>query len=604
MAQQGQPGTAGAGTDPAYVPDREVFGAYTHQQIWDLVREELAPAELSRLADTWGYTASAVETAFDEFARDLTRFSGDWSGLAAVAAARAAAAFVRTGDDAVAVCRVVEQLLAADSTAAESVRAAIPPPPSPYLPDPDPAVEAAAGAQRRTAYNTAAATLTAEAQDAMTFGYNPTIPASGDAVPRFFAPGDRAPADEPTTAGAPAPARPDTPAAPPAAESQRGRTPSAEAPDPPRSASPAPAPDDTPKDPAREPDSEHPDPDPGSPTALRGGESDHSPATPRSAAETAAPAPSPTASAPAADGPESSPDAPAPLPDTAMPPSDTPAAPTNTPAKPPAAPAPLPDTAMPPSDTAALSSDAAGNPSDPPPASHAAGSAGTVATATAPATLSTVDHLAADSSTGTTAVPRAPGPIPQQTALPDRGDPSPASAPTPPRAPAAVAGWSPAETAGRADSAQAAPHGGHRPGPANSAIPSAPRSPTPPDADAGASAAQRPGQSEQIARSVLSRPTTEAAGESVASPGTGTEPGISQRSEHPWTRTVRPSGFPLPAAPGPLPARAPEGERSSPDYLHRPNEQLTATPPAVPPVFGEYTGTEDPDRTRPGDGNR
>lgn len=604
MAQQGQPGTAGAGTDPAYVPDREVFGAYTHQQIWDLVHEELAPAELSRLADTWGHTASAVETAFDEFARDLTRFSGDWSGLAAVAAIRAATAFVRAGDDAVAVCRVVEQLLSADATAAESIRAAIPPPPGPYLPDPDPAVEAAAGAQRRTAYNTTAATLTAEAQDAMTFGYNPTIPASGDAVPRFTAPGAGVPEDEPPTAGAPA--RPNAPAVPPAAETQRRRTPSEEVAAPPQSTSPASAPEGTPKEPARDPDSGRAYPDPGAPAAVRGEESDDSPAPPGSATETATPESAPAVPAPSAYAPGSSPDAPAPPRDTPASPSNTAASPSNSAARPPATPAPLPDTATPPSDTAARPSGVAGNPSDSPPGSQAAGAAGAATPATAPATLSTApiaDRAAADS-TGTNAPLRAPGPVPQVAGFPDRGDPSPAPAATPPRSPAAP-GWSPAETAGRADSVPAAPHGGHRPGPFHSATPPAPQSgPTATDSGAGAAAAQRPGQSEQIARSVLSRPTTEAAGESLAPPATGKDPAISQSSEHPWTRTVRPSGFPLPAAPGPLPARAPDGERSSPDYLHRPNEQLTATPPAVPPVFGEYTGTEDPDRTRPVDGNR
>ncbi|MEV0106620.1 hypothetical protein AB0H42_09805 [Nocardia sp. NPDC050799] len=589
MAQQGQPGTAGAGTDPAYVPDREVFGGYTHQQIWELVHEELAPAELSRLADTWGHTATAVETAFDEFARDLTRFSGDWSGLAAVAAARAAAAFVRAGDDAVAVCRVVEQLLSADSTAAESVRAAIPPPSGPYLPDPDPAVEAAAGAQRRTAYNTAAATLTAEAQDAMTFGYNPTIPASGDAVPRFTAPVAGALQGEPLAAGPPA--RPNTPAAPPSAESERSRTPSEEAVAPPQSASPASAPDGIPKEPGRDPDPGRAEPDSGAPVAVHGGESDDSPAaTPRSAAEIAAPDPSPVAPAPPTDAPGPSPGAPTPLSGTPGPPSDTAA--------------PPPDTVTSPSDTAALPFGAAGNPSYSPPGGDTAASAGTATTGTTPATLSTaptVDRAGADS-TGTTAPPRTPGT--QIAGFPDRDDPHPTAAAIPPRSPAA-AGWSPAETAGRADTTPATPHGGHRPGPVGSATPAAPQSvPTAADSDAGAATAQRPGQSEQIARSVPSRPTTEAARESLAPTGAGTDPATNQRSEHPWTRTGRPSGFPLPAATGPVPSRAPDGERGSPDYLHRPNEQLTATPPAVPPVFGEYTGTEDPDRTRPGDGNR
>src|SRR5690606_38311935 len=50
VTYQGQTGTTDTGTDPAYVPDREVFDAYTHRQIWDLARERLAPAELRRVA--------------------------------------------------------------------------------------------------------------------------------------------------------------------------------------------------------------------------------------------------------------------------------------------------------------------------------------------------------------------------------------------------------------------------------------------------------------------------------------------------------------------------------------------------------------------------
>ncbi|WP_174552082.1 hypothetical protein [Nocardia sienata] len=560
MAQQGQPGTAGAGTDPAYVPDREVFGAYTHQQIWDLVQEVLAPAELSRLADTWGHTATAVETAFDEFARDLARFSGDWSGLAAVAAARAAATFVQAGDDAVAVCHVVENLLSADSAAAESVRAAIPPPPSPYLPDPDPAVEAATGARRRTTYNTAAATLTAEAQDAMTFGYNPTIPASGDAVPRFTPPGAGAAEDEPPTAGPPA--LPDSSAAAP---------PSQETVAPPWSASPAP-------DGAQEEPAHDPAPDPGAPVAVRGGESDGSPAAaPRPAAQIAAPESAPTA--PPAGTSEPSPDASAPL-------SSTPASPRDPAALP-------PDTAAPPPRTTALSSGAVVDPSDSTPESNAAGSADTSPAALSTSTAPTVDRAAADGA-GAAGPTRAQGPVPQAAGFLDRGDTSPVPAAVPPRPPAS-AGWSPAEPAGRADTAPGSPFGGHRPGSVNSSTPATPQATDP---DAGAAAVQ----SEQIARSAPSRPTTEAPRDPFAPTGAGVDPAVTERSEHPWARTVRPSGFPLPAAPGPVPSRTPDRERSSPEYLHAPNEQLTATPPAVPPVFGEYTEAEEPDRTRPGDG--
>ncbi|MET8795319.1 hypothetical protein ABZV91_02470 [Nocardia sp. NPDC004568] len=595
MAQQGQPGTAGVGTDPAYVPDREVFGAYTHQQIWDLAHEHLAPADLSRLADTWGHTATAVETAFDEFARDLTRLSGDWSGLAAVAAAQAAAAFVRAGDHAVAVCRVVELLLSADSAAAEAVRTAIPPPPAPYLPDPDPAAEAATGARRRTAYNTTAAALTAQAQDAMAFGYNPTIPASGDAVPRFAPPAAGAPDDKPPLARAPA--RSDTPATPP--QSRPGGTPSDPAAPPPPAAGAGAAPNG----PARGSDPGGPGPGSGAPVAVRGGASDDSPAVAapqptgghaRPGSSPGAPAPAPDTAAYAPDAPTSPADTGVPSSDTATPPSGTATSPSSTATPPSSTATPPAGTATPPSSTAMPAARTASGPSSPT-ESGIAGSAGTATTATTPAVRTTAP--AADLG-GITGPPRAPIPAPQPIGGPDRSEPSPAPAAIPPRPPAPT-GWSPAETAGRTDTA--APVGGHRPGPVDSSAPHTRQSfPT----DSGAGAAQRPGQFEPIARSVSSRPITEAARESSGPTGAGADPAVTERSEHPWTRTVRPGGFPLPAAPGPVPWRAPDRERSSPDYLHAPNEELTAVPPTVPPVFGEYTGTEEPDRTRPGDGNR
>lgn len=583
MAQQGQPGTAGAGTDPAYVPDREVFGGYTHQQIWDLVHEALAPAELSRLADTWGHTATAVETAFDEFARDLTRFSGDWSGLAAVGAAAAAAAFVRAGDDAVAVCRVVEQKLAADSAAAEAVRAAIPPPPAPYLPDPDPAVEAATGAQRRTAYNTAAAALTAQAQDAMTFGYNPTIPASGDAVPRFTPAVAGASDEEPPGAGSPT--RPDTLTTPPSPESGPGRTQPVDAAAPPP---PTPGPGGTPEGPAHGSDPEGTGPDRGAPVAVRGGENDPAPtAAPWPAGETGPPVSSPDAPATSPDATASPPDAIAAAPDAPVSPADSAALPAD-PATPPAGTATLPagtatlpaDTSTPPAGTATLSAGAAMPPSgtaispSSPAGGNTAGSVGPTtppAAAAAQSTAPTADRGTAD----LTGAPRRQGPAAHPVGIADRSEPSPAPA---------------------------APLGGHRPGPATSSTPPATQ-PVAPATDSGAAPAQRTGQFEQIARSVPARPTTEAARESPGPAGTGADPAVTERSEH-LSRMVRPSGFPLPAAPGPVPSRAPDRERSSPDYLHAPNEQLTATQPTVPPVFGEYTGTEDPDRTRPGGGNR
>ncbi|GGL34276.1 hypothetical protein [Nocardia jinanensis] len=538
MAQQGQPSTTGAGTDPAYVPDREIFDAYTHQQIWNLAHEVLAPAELSRLADTWGHTATTVETAFDEFARDLTRFSGGWSGQSATAAAQAAAAFVRAGDDAVGVCRIVEQLLSADSAAAESVRAAIPPPPGPYLPDPDPAVEAAAGAQRRTTYNTAAAALTADAQDTMTFGYNPTIPASGDSVPRFTIPvGGERPAGAPS-AGSTSP-DPSAPSATnPLTDSDPLRTPVGRGTEAPPPAGPSAGPVDGARGAEDGPDGRRTDQSPGTFGAVPGEE--HT-----------------------------------------GPPADK----------------PRPD------------SDLSAQPTTPEPVSEAAGAPGTNGTApatatTAPAAGAAVEPPAADSAAVTEpsrAQPATPaatiaGPDPHTVA---------ARAAVPHQRP--PGGEVPVGTIGTdatsRHSSSAAPVGGNR-GPIISSAPATTQSPlSATGSDPGPS--QRPGHPEQVTRSVLPRATTEAARESFGAASTAPDTAAaSERSEHPGARTARPAGLPLPTVARPLPPRAPDPERTGPDYLRAPNEDLTTTPPATPPVFGEYTEAEKPDRPEPGGGSR
>ncbi|MGY2062650.1 hypothetical protein ACW9HQ_47855, partial [Nocardia gipuzkoensis] len=57
-----------AEVDPPYVPDREVFGAFTHQEIWDLVHESLDPMALGRVADAWRRQAELVGEAFRVFA--------------------------------------------------------------------------------------------------------------------------------------------------------------------------------------------------------------------------------------------------------------------------------------------------------------------------------------------------------------------------------------------------------------------------------------------------------------------------------------------------------------------------------------------------------
>ncbi|MFC9895136.1 hypothetical protein ACFVMC_15750 [Nocardia sp. NPDC127579] len=178
-------GAQAARTDPAYVPDRESFDAYTHREIWDQVHEALDPAALGRTADGWGTTARALGEAFDTFAATVSREFGDWNGRAAASARESTEELIRAGAAAQRVCAEVHRLMEANSEAAQKVRDAIPAPPEPYVPHQDPVVEVVEGGPRKMAHDIAAADALADAQDALTFLYNTTLVASGDAVPAF-----------------------------------------------------------------------------------------------------------------------------------------------------------------------------------------------------------------------------------------------------------------------------------------------------------------------------------------------------------------------------------------------------------------------------------
>jgi hypothetical protein len=178
------PGFADSGTDPGYAPERELFAAYTHQEIWDRVHEVIDPAALGRVADAWHANADALAEAFQRFSDATNREFARWSGDSADAAARATRELVRAGDEAHEVCAAVQRLMELNSDAAQAIRAAIAPPPQ-YRPLDDPAAEAIHGGQRRMDNDLAAATAQADAQDTMTYVYTPTMPASGDRVPRF-----------------------------------------------------------------------------------------------------------------------------------------------------------------------------------------------------------------------------------------------------------------------------------------------------------------------------------------------------------------------------------------------------------------------------------
>ncbi|WP_280293479.1 hypothetical protein [Nocardia abscessus] len=186
-------------TDPAYAPDRELFGAYTHQQIWDLVHETLDPAALGRIAEAWQANATAVAEAFQAFSDATNREFARWSGRAADAAVGATRQFVRAGGDAQDVCRAVARLMELNSDAAQTVRGAIAPPQR-YRPLADPAAEAVYGGKRRMEHDSAAADIEADVRDTMTYVYTPTMPATGDHVPQFPRPHEGSAADNATPA--------------------------------------------------------------------------------------------------------------------------------------------------------------------------------------------------------------------------------------------------------------------------------------------------------------------------------------------------------------------------------------------------------------------
>ncbi|WP_227979485.1 hypothetical protein [Nocardia spumae] len=170
--------------DPPFVTDREVYGGYSHDQLWDLVHEALDPAALGEVAQGWQQQADTVGAAFRTFA-DATRGEFErWSGRARAAAEPATDAFVAQGTAVAAVCTRIHRLMESNAEAAQSIRDALPAPRT-YLPLADPIAEAVHGGIRRMAHDIAAAAALADARDIMTFRYNHTLVASGDRVPRF-----------------------------------------------------------------------------------------------------------------------------------------------------------------------------------------------------------------------------------------------------------------------------------------------------------------------------------------------------------------------------------------------------------------------------------
>ncbi|WP_067861811.1 hypothetical protein [Nocardia shimofusensis] len=179
--------TSGAGVEPAYAPERERFAAYTHAEIWQQVREALDPAALGETAEAWRTGADTLAEAFQTFADATAREFARWSGGSAEAASRATRSFVTLGTQAHEVCRTVQRLIELDRDVAQTIRAAVPPP-ARYVPLADPVAEAVLGGRRRMEHERAAAEVEADVRDIMTYVYSPTMPATGDSVPRFRPP--------------------------------------------------------------------------------------------------------------------------------------------------------------------------------------------------------------------------------------------------------------------------------------------------------------------------------------------------------------------------------------------------------------------------------
>ncbi|WP_024801918.1 hypothetical protein [Nocardia sp. BMG51109] len=180
-----RPGETRDEFDPPYVPDREVFGAFSHRELWDRVHETLDPGALGEAADAWRRNADLVGEAFRAFSDSTNAEFARWAGRARDAAQRATRDLVARGNAVAEACATLHRLLESDAEAAQGIRDAIPPPPPAYRPLDDPAAEAVHGGPRRMEHDLHTAAALAAARDAMTYVYNPTLPPSGDRVPRF-----------------------------------------------------------------------------------------------------------------------------------------------------------------------------------------------------------------------------------------------------------------------------------------------------------------------------------------------------------------------------------------------------------------------------------
>src|SRR5690606_2667370 len=179
-------------------------------------------------------------------------------------------------------------------------------------------------------------------------------------------------------------------------------------------------------------------------------------------------------------------------------------------------------------------------------------------------------------------------------------------------APGTPPGYAPGATA-PSSGTPAATGNEKSPGGAGSTVPDAPpvvRAPTTSGATAAPGQAAVPQSPDPSVRAPAGHtepadPPLPGQREALGPAGTGPNSSTTEGHDHAGQRPGRlvPTGMPLPSSAGVPATRPPDSERTSPDYLHAANEELTATEPRVPPVLGEHTETERAERGVPGGGS-
>ena len=179
------------GVDPDYAPDPEFFESMSHDAIY-AGAQSMRPGALSTHADKWHSVQAALDGMLLGYRLKIGGIIGSgWEGEGADAGRAAVDAFVGSGQRASEVMGSVKSRLQQAASAAEAVRAAVPPPehvdtaamlPLALLNPPSAAAMAAAQQRAEEARQ--------EAIRAMNAIYKPAMIPVGNGVPTFAAPVD------------------------------------------------------------------------------------------------------------------------------------------------------------------------------------------------------------------------------------------------------------------------------------------------------------------------------------------------------------------------------------------------------------------------------